>query len=44
MKYDFVLAGAKETEQLRDKNALEALGKLGRKVRLIDHLPVPDVD
>jgi len=35
-----------ETQQLRDRNALEAMEKLfpGRKVRLLDHLPVPDVD
>ncbi|KAG9231167.1 Intradiol ring-cleavage dioxygenase [Amylocarpus encephaloides] len=44
LKHHFVLVGARETEELRDRNALEAMGKLGRKVKLIDHLPVPDVD
>ncbi|KAH6668214.1 Intradiol ring-cleavage dioxygenase [Halenospora varia] len=44
LTHDFVLVGEKETEKLRDENALAALKKLGRKVKLIDHLPVPDVD
>lgn len=44
LKHDFVLVGEKETEKLRDENAMKALGKLGRKVKLIDHLPVPDLD
>jgi hypothetical protein len=34
----------KETERLRDENALSALKKLGRRVKLLNHLPVPDVD
>jgi hypothetical protein len=44
LRHGFVLVTEKETQELRDKNALEALGKLGRKVKLIDHLPIPDVD
>lgn len=44
LKYDFVLVSEKETEKLRDENALAALKKLGRKVKLLNHLPVPDVD
>ena len=44
LKHDFVLVSEKETEQLRDENALKALKALGRKVKLLNHLPVPDVD
>ncbi|KAB8294932.1 hypothetical protein EYC80_006887 [Monilinia laxa] len=44
LQYNFVLVSDKETEELRDKNALEALRALGMKVKLVDHLPVPDLD
>jgi protocatechuate 3,4-dioxygenase beta subunit len=44
LKHNFVLVSDKETEKLRDENALAALKKLGRKVKLLNHLPVPDVD
>lgn len=44
LKHDFVLVSEKETEKLRDENALKALKALGRKVKLLNHLPVPDVD
>ncbi|TQS33601.1 hypothetical protein Golomagni_06048 [Golovinomyces magnicellulatus] len=44
LQHDFVLASDKEAEELRDKNALEALQKLGLHVKLVDHLPVPDLD
>jgi protocatechuate 3,4-dioxygenase beta subunit len=44
LKHDFVLVDEKETEKLRDENALNAMKKLGRKVKLLNHLPVPDVD
>ncbi|KAH8601219.1 Intradiol ring-cleavage dioxygenase [Bisporella sp. PMI_857] len=44
LKHDFVLVSEDETENLRDGNALKALEKLGRKVKLLNHLPVPDVD
>ncbi len=44
LRYDFVLVSDKETERLRDENALKAMKALGRKVRLLNHLPVPDVD
>lgn len=44
LQHDFVLVSSEETEKLRDENALAALKKLGRKVKLVDHLPVPDVD
>lgn len=44
LMYDFVLVTAQESDRLRDENSLRALGKLGRKVKLLNHLPVPDVD
>jgi hypothetical protein len=44
LKHKFVLVSDQETEKLRDENALAALKKLGRKVKLLNHLPVPDVD
>ena len=44
LQHDFVLVDEKETEKLRDENALKAMKKLGRKVKLLNHLPVPDVD
>jgi hypothetical protein len=44
LKYDFVLTTKEETENLRDKLAKEALEKLGLKLKLVDHLPVPDLD
>jgi len=46
LKHDFVLVAEETTRALRDKNALEALAKLfpGTKCKLLDHLPVPDLD
>ncbi|KAF6834008.1 Hydroxyquinol 1,2-dioxygenase [Colletotrichum musicola] len=45
LKHDFVLVTEKETEDLRDRNAVEALGKLGlTHLKLVDHLPVPELD
>ncbi len=44
LRHNFVLVDEKETEKLRDENALRALKALGRKVKLLNHLPVPDVD
>jgi hypothetical protein len=44
LKHDFVLVDEKVTESLRDENALAAMKKLGRKVKLLNHLPVPDLD
>lgn len=44
LKYDFVLVSDKESARLREERAKEALEKLGRKVRIVDGLPVPDVD
>lgn len=44
MTYDFVLVTSEESERLRDKNALLEMKRLRRKVKLLDHLPVPDLD
>jgi hypothetical protein len=44
LKQDFVLVTEKETADLRDQLAEEALKKLGLNLKLIDHLPVPDLD
>ncbi|KFA66114.1 hypothetical protein S40285_04284 [Stachybotrys chlorohalonatus IBT 40285] len=44
LKHDFVLVSKQETEELRDRNATEALEKLGLRMKLVDHLPVPDLD
>ncbi|KAF7130900.1 hypothetical protein CNMCM5793_003770 [Aspergillus hiratsukae] len=44
LTYDFILVTDQETADLRAKNSKEALDKLGRKVRIVNGLPVPDLD
>lgn len=44
MTYDFVLVSEKESFDLRAKKSKDALEKLGRKVKIVEGLPVPDVD
>lgn len=44
LKQDFVLVTEKESLELRDRLAKEALKKLGLNLKLVDHLPVPEVD
>lgn len=44
LKQDFVLITEKESLALRDRLAEEALKNLGLRMKLVDHLPVPDVD
>lgn len=44
LKHDFVLVSEKETDELRDRNAVAALKQLGLNMKLIDHLPVPELD
>lgn len=44
LKHDFVLSTKQETEELRDRLAVEELEKLGLRMKLIDHLPVPELD
>jgi hypothetical protein len=44
LEHDFVLVTKQETEKLRDHNAVEELQKLGLRLKLVDHLPVPELD
>lgn len=44
MTYDFVLVTDVETKALRENNSQVALDKLGRKVMIVDGLPIPDLD
>ena len=44
LSYDFVLVTEDESRELREKNAMEAMKKLGRHMKLYNGLPVPDVD
>ena len=44
LKWDFVMVNEKEAQDLKDREALEALEKQGRKMKLLNHLPVPEVD
>ncbi|OJK04395.1 hypothetical protein ASPACDRAFT_108875 [Aspergillus aculeatus ATCC 16872] len=44
LTYDFVLVSDQETSALRARNSKEALDRLGRKVRIVNGLPVPDLD
>jgi hypothetical protein len=42
--YDFVLVTDEEAYQLREKEAMKAMEALGRRMKLYNGLPVPDVD
>ena len=44
MTYDFVLVTEKESAELRADNSRKALEKLGRRVKIVEGLPVPDLD
>ena len=44
LTYDFVLVSDTETNELRAHNSQVALDKLGRKVKIVNGLPVPDLD
>lgn len=44
LKQDFVLVTEKESLELRDRLAEEALKSLGLRMKLVEHLPVPDLD
>lgn len=44
LRHDFVLVTDKESNDLRDRNATAALEELGLRMKLVDHLPVPDLD
>lgn len=42
--YDFVLVSDEEARKLREQEAMAAMEKLGRRMKLYKGLPVPDVD
>ena len=44
LEHDFVLVTEQESNDLRGKLAMEAMEKQGRKMKLWQGLPVPDVD
>ncbi len=44
LEYDFVLVTEKEASDLRDEKSRKALEQLGRKIRIVEGLPVPDMD
>lgn len=44
IRYDFVLVSDAEAQQLREEKAMEAMAAQGRTMRLLNGLPVPDVD
>lgn len=44
LEHDFVLVTDKEASDLRDERSKKALAALGRRGKLIEGLPVPDVD
>jgi hypothetical protein len=39
-----VLVSDVETRELREKNSKAALDKLGRKVKIVNGLPIPELD
>lgn len=43
-QHDFVLVTEKETYDLRDNNAIKAMGKLGLKAKLERGIPMQEVD
>lgn len=44
MTYDFVLVTDKNSFDLRAQNSAKALEKLGRRVKIVKGLPVPELD
>ncbi|KAJ0420555.1 Intradiol ring-cleavage dioxygenase [Aspergillus carlsbadensis] len=44
LTYDFILVSDVETRELREKNSKAALDKLGRKVKIVNGLPIPELD
>lgn len=44
LTYDFVLVTEEEAKKLRDEEAMTAMKKLGRRMKIYEGLPVPDVD
>jgi hypothetical protein len=44
LTYDFVLVSDEESKKLRVNEAVAAMEKLGRRMKIVKGLPVPDVD
>jgi hypothetical protein len=44
LQYDFVLVSETEASDLREQKSKKALEGLGRKFKMLNELPVPDVD
>lgn len=44
LRYDFVLVTEEETRGLRQEEARKAMEKLGRRMKIVEGLPVPEVD
>lgn len=44
LHHDFILVSDKESGDLRARRSKEALERLGRQVKIVEGLPVPDVD
>ena len=44
IKYDFVLVTDEESRKLRETEAMAAMEKLGRRMKLYNGLPIPDLD
>nr|ANH20398.1 catechol dioxygenase 1 [Endoconidiophora polonica] len=44
LEHGFVLVSQEETQELRDANAMKALEDLGLTMKLVAHLPVPEVE
>jgi hypothetical protein len=44
LTHNFVLVSSQEASELQDERSRKALRALGRKVKLLGGLPVPDLD
>jgi hypothetical protein len=44
LRHDFVLVTDKQSADLRDEKSMQALKALGRRCKIVDGLPVPDLD
>jgi len=44
LRHDFILVSEKESSDLRTERSRKALEGLGKRVRFLNGLPVPDVD
>ncbi len=44
LRHDFVMVTEKESADLRNEKSMQALEKLNRRCKIVDGLPVPDLD